>query len=144
MFGNLYHRITHIKKHTLFYKKRNRNLIKPIGLIKNNVLYYIHNDHLGRTERITNQSKGVVWKANNYDYNRTVTQNSIGAYNLGFPGQCWDVEKGSWYNYFRDYDSTTGRYLQIDPIGLAWGVNTYGYVGVGSCGVCGSVGVTMF
>ena len=102
---------------------------KPIGLVKNNVLYYIHNDHLGRAERITNQSKGVVWKANNYDYNRTVTQNSIGDYNLGFPGQYWDVEKGSWYNYFRDYDSTTGRYLQSDPIGLAGGVNTYGYVG---------------
>jgi RHS repeat-associated protein len=32
------------------------------------------------------------------------------------------------YNYFRDYDPSTGRYIESDPVGLAAGVNTYAYV----------------
>ena len=33
------------------------------------------------------------------------------------------------YNYFRDYDPALGRYFESDPIALAGGLNTYGYVG---------------
>lgn len=33
------------------------------------------------------------------------------------------------YNYFRSYQPTQGRYTQSDPIGLAGGLNRFGYVG---------------
>src|SRR5262245_59952431 len=35
---------------------------------------------------------------------------------------------GKHYNYFRDYDPAIGRYLASDPVGLAAGLSTYGYV----------------
>jgi RHS repeat-associated protein len=48
---------------------------------------------------------------------------------LRLPGQYFDKETNLDYNYFRDYDSSIGRYGESDPIGLRGGLNTYGYVG---------------
>ena len=40
---------------------------------------------------------------------------------LRFAGQVFDADTGLHYNYFRDYDPWTGRYIQSDPIGLEGG-----------------------
>jgi RHS repeat-associated protein len=50
-------------------------------------------------------------------------------YNLRFPGQFFENQTGLHYNYLRDYDPRTGRYIESDPIGIEGGINTYLYVG---------------
>jgi RHS repeat-associated protein len=53
----------------------------------------------------------------------------VQGFDLRFPGQEFDAKSGLHYNYFRDYDSTRGRYIQSDPIGLRGGSSTYSYAG---------------
>jgi len=47
---------------------------------------------------------------------------------LKFAGQQLDEESGLFYNRHRYYSPESGCYLTADPIGLAGGENTYGYV----------------
>ncbi|WP_235566460.1 RHS repeat-associated core domain-containing protein [Lysobacter sp. Root667] len=46
---------------------------------------------------------------------------------MRFPGQRYDAATGLNYNYFRDYDAASGRYVQSDPIGLGGGMASYAY-----------------
>ncbi|MGI9302296.1 MAG: RHS repeat-associated core domain-containing protein [Gammaproteobacteria bacterium] len=98
-----------------------------IGVGTDASVYYIHNDHLGTPQVITGHLRQVVWQADQTPFGQTtVTTNTLGN-NLRFPGQYFDSETGLHYNYFRDYNPATGRYIQSDPIGLAGGLNTYAY-----------------
>ncbi len=92
-------------------------------------IHYVHADHLGSPQKMTDSTKALVWDAVYTPYGRAHAITGTGVNNQRFPGQYADAETGYHYNYFRDYDPTTGRYVQSDPIGLKGGYNTYAYVG---------------
>ncbi|WP_232309521.1 RHS repeat domain-containing protein [Luteibacter yeojuensis] len=85
---------------------------------------YAHLDlslcRLGRPESVTNSSKSIVWSATNFAFDRKIVTEGI-KLNLGFPGQYFDDESGTWSNVFRDYKADLGRYIESDPSGLAGG-----------------------
>ena len=98
-------------------------------------IYYVHTDHLNAPRRVTRPTDNtIVWLWNSDPYGLGFVDGDPDGdgqaftYNLRFPGQYADTETGLNYNYFRDYDPTTGRYVESDPIGLSAGVNTYAYV----------------
>lgn len=91
------------------------------------VPYFIHDDHLGRPEVITNGGGSIVWHAQNYAFDRAIITSGVPDVDIGLPGQVYDAETGNWSNGFRDYDSSNGRYLESDPIGIEAGANTYAY-----------------
>jgi RHS repeat-associated protein len=99
-----------------------------LGLIRADSLSFVHTDQVGRPEVVTNSVKATVWAASNNAFDRSVTADQLGGLNIGFSGQYFDQETGLWQNYFRDYDASTGRYLQADPLGLGGGPNMYSYV----------------
>ena len=96
-------------------------------------VYFIHADHLGTPQAVTDSSGVVKWRADIDPFGKatiiTSTLPSNLSMNLRFPGQYYDSETGLYDNHFRTYDPVAGRYLQSDPIGLAGGINTYAYVG---------------
>ena len=103
-------------------------------------LVYLHTDHLS-TPRLATSGSGrltkIVWRWNGSGFgegapvevNGNSWPNQPTIVNLRMPGQYFDQETGYFYNWNRYYDPITGRYITSDPIGLAGGINTYGYVG---------------
>jgi RHS repeat-associated protein len=90
---------------------------------------YVHSDHLGTPQAMTNANAQVLWWRDQTPFGQTVAEGGFSVSPLRFPGQYADTESVLAYNYFRDYDPVLGRYIQSDPIGLRGGLNTYGYVG---------------
>jgi RHS repeat-associated protein len=89
---------------------------------------YLYADHLGTLRAVINTSGvvGYTWPWLNNAFGEQPMQGTNMWY-LRFPGQYFDEESGLFYNVNRDYDSSTGRYVQSDPVGLNGGLSTYAY-----------------
>lgn len=97
-------------------------------------IYYVYADQINTPRVIASATNGKnVWRWDDADpFGVTQPNEKPGAeerftFNVRFPGQLIDPETNINYNYYRDYDPSSGRYIESDPIGLLGGINTYGY-----------------
>jgi len=98
----------------------------PVAVVQGGVVYYIRVDHIGRPVFATDSSANIVWEVNYLPFGG-VESSSGSNIDLRFPGQWFQLESGLHQNWMRDYDPTTGRYMQADPLGLVDGASVYGY-----------------
>ncbi|WAC72430.1 hypothetical protein OU995_23210 [Roseateles sp. SL47] len=106
-----------------------------LGPVNSNDVFFSYADHLGAPRILVDQSGAERWRWIAEPFGSTAAEPAPApsglaavAFALRFPGQYFDGETGLNYNYFRDYDSSLGRYVQSDPVGLQAGVNTFAYV----------------
>jgi RHS repeat-associated protein len=117
------------------YVYLNDELVAKISGGNPGEIRYVETDHLGTPRALFTTAGQKTW---DWDFfgsafgehaaNDAADSNgTLEDFNLRFPGQYYDAKTGLFYNYFRDYEPQTGRYLESDPIGLRGGLSTYGY-----------------
>lgn len=112
----------------------------PVGLVVGSgsaqTLQYVQTDRLGTPRAVIDPSRNVAiwtWDAKSEAFGNSPPNQdpdldgSAFVFNMRFPGQRLDAASGMIYNYFRDYDAGTGRYIQPDPIGLSGGAHQFLY-----------------
>ena len=84
---------------------------------------------MGTPLEITDVEGSIAW-AVDYQAYGNVARERVRVVNspLRFQGQYFDEETGLHYNRHRYYSPETGRFITVDPIGLAGGLNNYQYV----------------
>lgn len=90
---------------------------------------YLHTDAVGAVNFATDDAGKLIWRADYDAMGEATVWKSAGAadLNLRLAGQYFDAETGNHYNYFRDYDPKSGRYLEPDPAGVSGGANPYAF-----------------
>ena len=118
---------------------------------------YIHADALGSTRAVTSGGNTVsdtfLYDAWGIEVARTGTTAILPFRWVGGVGYYYDTETGLVYVRARVYQPTTARWVSVDPLILADGVNVFAYAynnpifymdSSGLEGVCGNLGYPMF
>jgi RHS repeat-associated protein len=101
----------------------------PDGLTPVARLHYAVSDAIGTPQDLLGEDGSLAWAARHHLWGAANDQQAVDTdCPLRFPGQIADGETGLYYNRFRSYDPQTTQYLTPDPIGLAGGLRSWGYV----------------
>ncbi|MCU6176989.1 RHS element core protein [Citrobacter cronae] len=92
-------------------------------------IHLYHCDHRGLPLALVNDDGTIVWSAEFDEWGNVLREDNPDNLEqlIRLPGQQEDKETGLYYNRHRYYDSSQGRYITQDPIGLRGGWNLYQY-----------------
>ncbi|MFF7976717.1 putative T7SS-secreted protein [Streptomyces sp. NPDC007905] len=86
-------------------------------------------DLSGSPCELVDEAGEIAWQSRTTNWGKRSWSVRSHAYTpLRFPGQYFDAETGLNYNYLRYYDPEVGRYVSLDPLGLAPAANPATYV----------------
>ena len=94
---------------------RHVRVLNTAGTQVSDTRTYLHPDHLGTPRLVTNATRQVIWRLDTDPFgdgkvSKDPDGNSVlEVMPLRFPGHYFDAEAGVAYNYFRDYEQSTGR-----------------------------------
>ena len=93
-------------------------------------LAYFHTDQIGIPREMTDQFGNLLWYGDYTAWGRLKSEMKVypNAHQpFRLQNQYFDAETGLHYNFFRYYESDTGRFVNQDPIGLLGGDNLYSF-----------------
>lgn len=105
----------------------------PQAPVEQPQIYFIHTDHLGTPQEMSDVHGQMVWEARYKAWGQAQEIIAKAAQGAGiscpfrFQGQYYDEESGLHYNRHRYYDPEVGRFISSDPIRLRGGNNLYVY-----------------
>lgn len=93
---------------------------------------YYHNDHLGSPVAATDENNDLLWRAHFRPYGERQEDPAKSAFGTpGYTGHAQDKDSGLVYAGARYYEPMIGRFMAVDPVGLAPGspgsFNRYAY-----------------
>ncbi|MBK8010227.1 MAG: RHS repeat-associated core domain-containing protein [Deltaproteobacteria bacterium] len=101
---------------------------RPVAMVQGQNIYYVHTDAIGAAIRVTNTDGETQWSATRTPFGiYEVDPASTMDVRLRLPGQREDPLTGLHYNLHRDYSPQIGRFVSVDPLGLAGGLNPFSY-----------------
>ncbi|MFP5393639.1 MAG: RHS repeat-associated core domain-containing protein, partial [Gammaproteobacteria bacterium] len=116
------------------------NLVRCDATVTHSSISYLQTDHLGTPREVTSSAGDVLWTAQYRTWGTVCSVVTASAPEtlssddavmalqpIRFQGQYFDEETSLHHNNFRYYDPDIGRFISVDPIGLAGGLNNFRY-----------------
>ena len=102
-------------------------IAKRVGYGPSAATHWLHNDRLGSIQAVTDATGAVDYRRSYRPYGETLGEAGSPTESRGWIDQRNDPETGLTYLHARYYDPQLGVFLSPDPIGVAGGMNAYGY-----------------